>query len=194
MKTIFGLSLVLFVAATAHAQTVTLIASGNQGYNGSQQITVASNQTATVKYWAFYGQPMQAGSGNRASAGLEFEFNDGQTQLPISTNYATLGGIQNPFASSLPVITGPCTITLSAYQQINSVWQYVISTATICLSPDTNAVVSPSGVAVVPTDANGSVNVVMESSQDLLNWSPSYPGMYGAGTTNRFFRVRAIKQ
>jgi hypothetical protein len=35
---------------------------------------------------------------------------------------------------------------------------------------------------------------VLESSQDLVNWVPALPGTYGASTTNRFFRVRAIVQ
>jgi hypothetical protein len=34
----------------------------------------------------------------------------------------------------------------------------------------------------------------MESSTDLVNWTPALPGLYGAATTNRFFRLRSVKK
>ena len=48
----------------------------------------------------------------------------------------------------------------------------------------------PTNTAVIPTDASGPVNVILESSTDLINWTPALPGTYGANTASRFFRVR----
>ena len=50
----------------------------------------------------------------------------------------------------------------------------------------------PSNTVVIPTDASGPVEIVMESSKDLVNWTRAEPGTYGADTPKRFFRVRAV--
>lgn len=52
----------------------------------------------------------------------------------------------------------------------------------------------PSTSVVIPSDATGPVEIKLESSSDLVNWQDALPGIYGATTTNRFFRVRAIRQ
>ena len=49
----------------------------------------------------------------------------------------------------------------------------------------------PQNTVVIPTDAGGPVQILLESSIDLLTWSPVSPGTYGASTASRFFRVRA---
>ena len=53
---------------------------------------------------------------------------------------------------------------------------------------------TPSTAVVIPTDATGPVNIILESSADLVNWTAALPGTYGTSTTNRFFRVRAVRQ
>jgi hypothetical protein len=52
----------------------------------------------------------------------------------------------------------------------------------------------PANAVVIPTDATGPVQIVLESSSDLINWTSSLPGTYGNTYSNRFFRVRAIAQ
>ncbi|MGK0184420.1 MAG: hypothetical protein ACI9R3_000186 [Verrucomicrobiales bacterium] len=47
---------------------------------------------------------------------------------------------------------------------------------------------------VIPEDANGDVEIILESSKDLINWTAANPGTYNSETTDqRFFRVRAVK-
>ena len=53
---------------------------------------------------------------------------------------------------------------------------------------------TPSNSVVIPTDATGPVNVILESSTDLVTWTQANPGTYGASTAKRFFRVRAVNQ
>jgi len=53
---------------------------------------------------------------------------------------------------------------------------------------------TPTSAVVIPTDATGPVNVILESSTDLVTWTEANPGTYGASTTKRFFRVRAVNQ
>jgi hypothetical protein len=50
----------------------------------------------------------------------------------------------------------------------------------------------PADAIVIPASATGSVQIILESSPDLVNWTAANPGTYGASAgTNRFFRVRA---
>ena len=62
-------------------------------------------------------------------------------------------------------------------------------------TPTTATVVSnyvPADAIVIPTSATGNVQIILESSPDLVNWTAANPGIYGASAgTNRFFRVRA---
>ena len=47
---------------------------------------------------------------------------------------------------------------------------------------------------VIPEDATGDVEIILESSKDLVNWTVANPGTYNSQTTEqRFFRVRAVK-
>jgi hypothetical protein len=63
-------------------------------------------------------------------------------------------------------------------------------------TPATATVVSnyvPADAIVVPASATGNVQIILESSPDLVNWTAANPGTYGASAgTNRFFRVRAV--
>ena len=50
----------------------------------------------------------------------------------------------------------------------------------------------PADAIVIPASATGNVQIILESSPDLVNWTAANPGIYGASAgTNRFFRVRA---
>lgn len=60
-------------------------------------------------------------------------------------------------------------------------------------TPSANLLV-PTASVVIPSDATGPVQIVLESSADMVNWSAALPGTYGSTYTNRFFRVRAIAQ
>ena len=62
-------------------------------------------------------------------------------------------------------------------------------------TPATTTVISnyvPADAIVIPASATGNVQIILESSPDLVNWTAASPGTYGASAgTNRFFRVRA---
>ena len=50
-----------------------------------------------------------------------------------------------------------------------------------------------STAVVIPEDASGPVSIILESSTDLVTWTPANPGTYGSSTMRRFFRVRAVQ-
>jgi len=62
-------------------------------------------------------------------------------------------------------------------------------------TPSTATTVSnyvPADAIVIPASATGNVQIILESSPDLVNWTAASPGTYGESAgTNRFFRVRA---
>ena len=63
------------------------------------------------------------------------------------------------------------------------------------LTPSTNtASLTPVNSVVIPSDATGNVQIILESSSDMVNWIPSQAGTYGSTYSNRFFRVRALAQ
>jgi len=51
----------------------------------------------------------------------------------------------------------------------------------------------PSTAVAIPADNGGPVTICLESSVDMITWNAALPGIYGTSTTNRFFRVRAVR-
>jgi len=51
-----------------------------------------------------------------------------------------------------------------------------------------------SNSVVIPQDPAGSFQVILESSADLLTWTPVAPGTFSGSTAQRFFRTRIVKQ
>ena len=49
-------------------------------------------------------------------------------------------------------------------------------------------------VTVIPENSSGNVNVILEQSTDLVNWTAVDPGSFAPSTAKRFFRVRAQQQ
>lgn len=62
------------------------------------------------------------------------------------------------------------------------------------ITDTTAASVTPSNSVVIPANAAGPVQIILESSTDLITWTAATPGNYSASTTKRFFRVRAVQQ
>jgi hypothetical protein len=52
----------------------------------------------------------------------------------------------------------------------------------------------PSSSIVVPSNAVGDVDVLLEQSNDMITWTQCLPGTYNASTQKRFFRVRAVER
>jgi len=52
----------------------------------------------------------------------------------------------------------------------------------------------PSASVVVPSNAVGDVDVLLEQSTDMITWTQCLPGTYNSSTQKRFFRVRAVEK
>ncbi|MEI8290620.1 MAG: hypothetical protein WCH99_14220 [Verrucomicrobiota bacterium] len=90
----------------------------------------------------------------------------------------------------------PATFTgLSKIALYNLTSGSTISSTFTIQTPSTNSVTAtPVNSVVIPSDAKGNVQIVLESSSDMINWIPSQAGTYGNTYSNRFFRVKAIAQ
>ncbi len=100
--------------------------------------------------------------------------------IPPSTGSSTANG------SNLPVIAGPATLFLSG----NGPGISCLCTVQIIRQANLSI---PSNAVVIPADTNGPVTIVLESSEDLVNWTAANPGTYGTSTQKRFSRVRALR-
>jgi len=54
--------------------------------------------------------------------------------------------------------------------------------------------VNAKNYVVIPESVSGSVQVILESSADMVDWVATNPGVYSADNTKRFFRVRAVAE
>jgi hypothetical protein len=162
---------VLFLQNQLRANIVTLTASALAGQTNTTQFVVQTNVTAKILH--LYNSP---GSLAIQVNGLSFSYT--QTSL-------------NGAGNNMPIVTGPATIVLSAGQTGGP-------SASMCtISTESNQCITnqytPNTGVVIPADSGGPVNIILESSVDLINWIPADPGTYGTSTTNRFFRVRATR-
>jgi hypothetical protein len=158
----------LFCAVSLQAQdkTVTLIVGKN---STTASYAVETNQIVTFS---------------------AFDFNTTNAPAVVVSGY---NGLTLNFGGALgddpngEVYTSITNISLTAY---------TTNTAMLTFSVETPAAQSliPANAVLIPSDATGPVQIVLESSSDLVNWVSSLPGTYGSTYTNRFFRVRAIAQ
>lgn len=171
-KSLCSLLLFLAVAACAQAGTITNLAMSNiQGQVVTKSIVLTAGQTATViqSFGGNYVNVFAVADGVRTSAG---EVRENRKFIGPATFEFTMDYPNNP-SGALTAIT---TLEI-APPAPGSV-------------PITNI---PSNAVVIPADSAGPVTILLESSADLVTWNSAMPGTYGTSTTNRFFRVRAVR-
>jgi len=86
------------------------------------------------------------------------------------------------------VVAGPRTITLEVPADVGSVLTYKLSTNSTVATQNV-----ASTVVVIPANASAPVDVILESSVDLITWTAALPGSYAPSTEKRFFRVRLVQ-
>ena len=174
MKYIAILVWVLFLPSRLHAGITTLTASALSGQTNTTQLVIQANVTAKI---------LHLNCAANTGAGLTIQVN--------SLNFTYTQASLNSAGNNMPIVAGPATIILSAGQNFGS------STSMCTISTESNQCVTnqftPNTGVVIPADSGGPVNIILESSVDLINWIPADPGTYGTTTTNRFFRVRATR-
>jgi hypothetical protein len=172
---------VFFFSITLQAQTkfVTIKVDSNASaphdyaLNTNQIVTFlncrnGTSLPATIKLWP------SGGGGNYVGAGSYFS-------IPL-----TFTNTFHEFTSAAS-FSGLTNIEFVAQIGLESTFTFQVVTPSSQPNVPINSV-------VIPTDATGPVNVILESSADLVNWTSCLPGTYGNTYSNRFFRVRAVAQ
>lgn len=138
------------------------------------------------------GETLRWVGGNAASGASQGTFS--YTVSFTNSAFGYLGTSSSSLSEGMFLATGPATLTFSITSQSGGTNAYYYTV--LRQTSQTNSLFNlgiPSTAVVIPNDSGGPVNIVLESSSDLVNWYSSNPGLYGTTYTNRFFRVRAIR-
>ena len=168
------------IAAGAQTQTITLSATNGLPISYKTSTNQIININSFIQNFQSHGIP--SGSGLAT-----ISYHNGLVTIISPNAYGLIANGNSPAVfNGSAVFTGVTNILVSAYFDAVAL-TFTITTPTIQSTIPANAV-------VIPTDATGPVQIVLESSSDLVNWTSSLPGTYGNTYSNRFFRVRAIAQ
>ena len=136
------------------------------GNRGSSPFINAVVEASTNKLSIWYGSPSSLGS-------LVWT---GPIRGPLTIEYGLLPSL----ASGMTPIPVTEAVFIFDIQETSS-------------SQVTSASISSASV-VVPSNAVGDVDVLLEQSNDMITWTQCLPGTYNASTQKRFFRVRAVEK
>jgi len=167
---------VFMAGINSRADTITLAVAPTNHASGISSFHVATNVVAQIV------------SAYCVSDNARLSWINVAVDSAPATFAAVYPGSATGVVTNLPIVVGPATITLTATNMNNQGYSW-LSFCTIQTTSSTSF--SPSTAVVIPNDGAGPVTIILESSVDLVNWTPALPGTYGTTSSNRFFRVRA---
>lgn len=208
MKILFYILTFSIVAQSALAQSIS-VNSGDIRYV-SLELIVDTTVPGVERHENFYdhdetfrSEPIVLAPGEVANV-LNVSYMDGYSEI----NPQGRGLVEATYPSGLKVnyaggkyIVGPAEIVAvirfvgtsgdGAPKQVNH-----SSVASIGIfSPKQGEVpFQTTNAVVIPEDSSGPVEIILESSTDLINWTFANPGIYGSTTDKRFFRLRAVQR
>ena len=135
----------------------------------------------------------------------------GGTNYPPSTNFVVEAGVvveakKMPTLAQILVAPSPGGQEFTAFGGTLAQGETIVGPAIIHIEPCCGVgvftlriihqtdLLTPSNAVIIPADAKGPVNILMESSTNLVDWVGALPGTYGTSSQQRYFRVRAIQQ
>jgi len=133
-----------------------------------------------------YSQTITLAAGDAAE--VVFSANGDWLDVQIGTDTFQLEP-QTTNQNPQPKIAGPAVLRAMRNRYVLSATLTVIAIT----RANSAANVLPANAVVIPEDAGGQYQVILESSTDLLNWAVANPGTYGGSTPRRFFRTRIVK-
>lgn len=198
MKFILTSIIVILCASAARAETVTLTLSpvlplpaGATVKAKSATITLAEGDVAELLLAPIPVENDYDDAERRTvefvTAGQTFSW---QTIVVPPGSSSTSSYIWAGVAKIQPLkVAGPGTLRLtSTHADTKTAVTFGITRANAIPS------VTPSNAVVIPNDAAGTYQVILESSTDLITWTAANPGSYSGTTQQRFFRTRVLKQ
>ena len=183
--------------------------SGNWTYigGGSVSTNVSVNADETLKilqHHVRYGYQQNNYSGG-SSTSVSVTYGSSTNKMGV---YYTHSDSRTPSSAIIgQTFYGPCTITFEASHSIsvsgasgmndfNLVAFYSFERLKKTDFSESSLGLSgvPLAAVVVPSNATGDVDVLLEQSTDMITWTQCLPGTYNASTQKRFFRVRAVEK
>ena len=119
-------------------------------------------------------------TGNGSGVGLSV---DG-VGIPVAPQVSADGVVS--FNPQRVAIAGPKTVVIEVASNQALLCTYKITTAT-----ETATANVASQAVVIPENATAPVDIILESSTDLVTWTAAVAGSYAPSTSKRFFRVLA---
>jgi hypothetical protein len=161
--------------------------------NGAEYVTLLTPAVPIEPPYLCYSENLILAAGDSATllylGGLDYA----ETLLEVQIGGQTLDlafPIQGQPGYLATAIAGPAILRMK--QTLSRYSQQRIATFSVTRA-NSAANVIPANAVVIPEDAGGQYQVVLESSTDLLNWAVANPGTYGGSTQRRFFRTRILK-
>ena len=84
------------------------------------------------------------------------------------------------------------TVTVSLGSPTPGLWALI--TITINRAPSEVELVNPANLLVLPENSSGDHDIIIETSNDLLEWTPFFSQTVNGQTARRFFRTRVVKR
>ncbi len=114
-----------------------------------------------------------------------FSSNAGMTDLLVDgIQISTSSFANNP---QKIIVAGPKTVSVKVPLNLTLVCTYKLTTVSTVATQNV-----ASQAVVIPENAPAPVDVILESSTDLTNWTAAVAGSYSPATSKRFFRVRLV--
>lgn len=173
----------------AGAEVVTLMATvtGATPTYSTAEVVLAAGDYAIVS------SQINQVSGNSSAAVVEIN----GKEFAIPNNLTVLaapgsGGSSSIVPTSGWTFAGPAKIRARVHTTDPSdVGRSVIATVNV-VRASAVPTVTPLNAAVIPSDSTGNFSVILESSTDMVIWTPANPGTYSSTIQKRFFRVRIM--
>ncbi|MEI7912762.1 MAG: hypothetical protein WCK77_24305 [Verrucomicrobiota bacterium] len=166
------LLLAIVIAGFAHAEDISLVVENQANQEALSQVITLNQGDSAKMIFAAGGQNMRL-TFSLASAAFELQV----FQNPYSAHPGELVPI---------MIAGPAIFALKSGSGSTSGAGFATLTIT------RTGIVSPP--AAIPQEAGTTWNVILESSSDLVNWTPINPGEYSGTEPKCFFRTRMVKK
>ena len=189
MRILAILSIMLLVTALdSAAQKIEVLRQDLRPSLFTRTITVPEGQVLEiVDFFTTKGRTAAANQGIEAwletdpAGGLPLKL----AQARAWTAGSPLGG--NASHRTLKLV-GPITARIKAGEtsHVEAFLYYRITPNVDTQSPQSSQTV------VIPEDADGEVEIILESSNDLVTWVAANPGRYDPAVGPRFFRIRAV--
>jgi hypothetical protein len=150
----------------------------------SDSITLNQGDTAELK---FAHHPAFRASGNSWLLRMVVNAGGQEHEIP-SVNITPIAGGGYSCAVNPVKVAGPAVIKMRIGDTGNTGAASGFATVEVNRAGTAG---TPTGI---PLEAGTTWQVILESSTDLVNWTPTAPGDYPSGSPTRFFRTRLVKR